>query len=341
MSDLRRRAVIGVLGCGYWGPNHIRNFSRLDVSRVKYACDLDQARLDHIGRIYPQVLTTSELDLVLGDPEVDGVVVATPVSTHHEFGRRVLEAGKHLLVEKPFTRSLAEGSDLVTLAASRRRTIMPGFTFLFSKVVWKIKDLVQSGELGRIYYINMQRLNLGLFQKDINVIWDLAPHDISILRFLLDEEPVEVSATGRANVFPGIEDVAAMAVRFASGIIAYVQCSWLDPNKIRRTTIVGDRKMLVYDDVKATDKIEIYDKGVEAPRHYDTFGEFRFSYFYGDKVTPYIQEPEPLEVECRSFASAILDGTKPAASGADAVAVLRVLEAAQRSLAVGGRFETV
>jgi predicted dehydrogenase len=215
---------------------------------------------------------------------------------------------------------------------------MVGHTFLYHSAVRAIRSFIQEGQLGKIHYISMQRLNLGLFQKDINVLWDLAPHDISILHYLLDEPPIEVAAQGKASIHPHIEDVAMLTLRFASGILAYIHVSWLDPRKTRQATIVGDRKMLVYNDISPTEKIEIYDKGVETPPHYDTFAEFQYAYRYGEKISPYIEEEEPLKVQSRHFLDCIQQGTTPLSGPQNGGLVVRVLQASDESIAQGGRF---
>ena len=253
------------MGCGYWGPNLIRNFSALPQCLVRYVCDKDEKRLAHMKQLYPQVETTTEFEKIVGDKEVDAVVVATPVHLHYELAKKSLEAGKHAFVEKPMTQTSEQGNDLVQLAAKKKLTLMVGHTFLYSAPVRRIKEIVESGDIGEIQYISSRRLNLGLFQKDINVAWDLAPHDISIILHLLGKPPVSVNCQGKAHVNKDIEDVTNMSLNFDNGGFATIHSSWLDPNKVREMTIVGSKRMIVYDDNEPLEKIKIYDKRVEAP----------------------------------------------------------------------------
>ena len=327
---------VAVVGCGYWGPNLIRNFRSLADCRVRWVCDQDGERLSHIQQLYPEVQSTKDFADALADSELDAVAVATPVRFHHALARQALDAGKHVFIEKPMASSVAECLDLVQLAEQKGRTLMVGHTFIYTPVVRRIKEIVDSGYLGEIYYISSRRLNLGLFQKDINVAWDLAPHDISIILYLLDELPEAVGCQGKAHVAPGIEDVTNMSLNFPNGGFATIQSSWLDPNKIREMTIVGSKKMLVYDDIEPLEKIKIYDKRVEAPAHYDTFAEFQYSYHYGDIYCPYVKQVEPLRVECQHFLDCIRDGCTPDTSGADGLRVVQILEAASMSMRDGG-----
>jgi predicted dehydrogenase len=329
---------VGVLGCGYWGPNHIRNFSSLrgDGVEMAVAADRDEGRRNRIGGLYPWVRLEIEADTVLDDPEIDAVVIATPVSTHYPFAKKALEAGKHVLVEKPFVTSSEQANELCKLAESKGLTILVGHTFEYTAAVNRIREIVANGELGEVLYIRSLRVNLGLFQKDINVIWDLAPHDISILLYALQQMPVSVSAVGSAHVTKGIEDVAVITLQFGETLMANVVVSWLDPRKVREITIVGNQKMLVYDDVSPNEKVRIYDKGVEGPSHYDSFGEFQYSYRYGDIVTPMLNEQEPLGVECRHFIACIRGEEQPRSSGRVGANVVRILEAANESLKQDG-----
>jgi predicted dehydrogenase len=332
---------IGVIGAGYWGPNLIRNFQQISGVQVTCVCDLSEDRLRYIQGLYPAVRVTQDFKEVVQNPEVDAVCVATPVRHHYEMACKALEHDKHVLVEKPITVSSDEAQKLIDLAERRRRVLLVDHTFEYTPAVNRIKEIVDSGELGDIYYISMSRLNLGLFQKDINVVWDLAPHDISILHYVLQTMPEAVSAHGNANILPGIEDVALVTLQFPRNVLAYLQVSWLDPCKIRRATFVGSKKMLVYDDVEPLEKIKIYDKGVNGPMHYDTFGEFQFSYRYGDIYTPFLANHEPLNLECRHFIECIVEGVKPRTDGVSGLNVVRVLEAAQRSIKNGGTMERV
>lgn len=323
---------VGVIGCGYWGPNLIRNFIQLNGSDVVRVADLDQDRLKHMQNLYTGIQTTTDYKEIILDPEIDIVAVATPVKTHFTFGKEALMAKKHVFIEKPIAASVSQIEELIDLAQKNKRKLMVGHTFEYTAAVRKMKEIIDSGDLGEIYYISSQRLNLGLFQQDINVLWDLAPHDISIILYLLGCEPESVSAIGSSHVNPAIEDVAILTMRFPNNLIAFIQTSWLDPDKIRKMTIVGSKKMMVYDDVQPTEKIRIYDKGVELPQHYDTFAEFHYSYKYGDIIIPKIEGGEPIRTELKHFIDCINNDKAPISDGASGLRVIKILEAAQNSI---------
>jgi predicted dehydrogenase len=327
---------IAVIGCGYWGPNLIRNFRSQPDCIVKTMCDISEERLDHMSALYRDIDTTSDVDSVFKDPDVDAVVVATPVDLHYEFAKRGLEAGKHVFVEKPMTSAAVHSRELVDLANEKNLTLMVGHTFIYSAPVGKIKEIIESGELGEIYYISCRRLNLGLFQRDINVTWDLAPHDISIILYIFGTTPKSVNCQGKAHINPGIEDVTSLCLNFDNGGFATIQSSWLDPNKVREMVFVGSKKMLVFDDNEPLEKIKIYDKRVEAPPHYDDFASFTYSYHYGDMLAPYIQQTEPLKVETAHFLDCVRSGEKSLSSGERGHHVVQILEASSRSLEIGG-----
>ena len=323
---------VAVVGCGYWGPNLLRNLVSLSDCQVKYVCDASEERRNHMQQLYRNVQTTGDFDQVVNDSEIDAVVIATPVRFHYDMARRCLEAGKHTFIEKPMARTSAECEELIRLAEQRNLTLMVGHTFVYSTPVRKIKEIIDSGQLGQIQHISARRLNLGLYQKDINVAWDLAPHDISILLYILQETPSSVNCQGAAHVTQKIEDVTDIALSYESGVFATVQSSWLHPSKAREIVIVGTRMMLVYDDLEPTEKIKIYDKRVEVPPHYDTFAEFQYSYHYGDVYSPYLNMIEPLKVECQHFIDCIQSGEVPMSSGYDGLNVVQILEAANASL---------
>ncbi len=325
----------GVIGCGYWGPNLIRNFIQLQESDVAWVADLDESRLKKMKELYPSVATTTDYREIITDPGVNFVAIATPVHTHYRLAREALDQKKHVLVEKPIAASVQEAEELVHLAAAQGCKLMVGHTFLYTSAVKKMKEIIDSGELGEIYYINSQRLNLGLFQQDINVVWDLGPHDISIILYLLGQEPHWVSAVGASHINPKVEDIAILTMEFADNLVAFVQSSWLDPDKIRKMTVVGSKKMMVYDDVQPTEKIRIYDKGVEKPKHYDTFAEFPYSYKYGDIIIPKIDGTEPLRTELSHFLDCIKSDVTPMSDGRRGLQVVKILEAAQKSLDQG------
>ena len=331
-----------VVGCGYWGPNLLRNIRLLPDCRVKIACDTRKDRLAHMKSLYSEIDTTTEFDQVIDDKEVDAVVIATPVQFHYQMAKRSLEAGKHTLIEKPMASSAAECVKLIKIAESKKLTIMVGHTFIYSPPVRKIKEIVNNDALGEIQYISARRLNLGLFQTDINVTWDLAPHDISIILYVMGRAPLSVNCQGTAHINPNIEDVTSMTMNFENGGFATVQSSWLDPNKIREMTFVGSKRMLVYDDLEPNEKLKIYDKRVETPPFYDTFAEFHYSYHYGDMYSPYLKQYEPLRMECQHFVDCIRTGARPESSGYDGLRVVQILEASSESLRQkGARIEIV
>ena len=329
---------VGVVGCGYWGPKLVRNFYELPGCDLRLVCDLRPERLEHIQELYGVGVTSRYAEVL---DEVDAVALATPVSTHYALARQALEAGKDVLVEKPLTADSQQARELVDLAERSGRLIMVGHTFEYNPAVEYLRSLIERGELGTIYYVSATRVNLGIFQKDINVLWDLAPHDISILIFILGMTPVTVSARGRAYVQRGIHDVAYVTLDFPNSVMADLRVSWLDPCKIRRITVVGSRKMVVYDDVEPVEKIKIYDKGVEMPPYSDTLEEFRLSYRYGDITTPPISTEEPLKIECRHFLDCVRSRQRPRSDGRSGLRVVSILEAADHSLNNGGLREEV
>jgi predicted dehydrogenase len=327
---------IAVVGCGYWGPNLIRNFNSLSDCKVKMVCDVETNRLGHVKNLYPEVKGTTKFDDVVGDSDIDAVAIATAVRSHYAMASKSLQAGKHTFIEKPMASSVQECEELIKLAEKQNLTLMVGHTFVYCAPVKKIKEIVESDELGELQYISSRRLNLGLFQNDINVAWDLAPHDISIILYVLKKSPIAVNCQGKAHVAPGIEDVTNMTLSFSNGAFASIQSSWLDPNKIRDMTFVGTKKMLVYNDLESQEKVKIYDKRVKIPPHYDTFAEFQYSYHYGGMYCPYLKLVEPLKVECQHFLDCIKTGAQPESSGLEGLEVVRILEAASESLKNGG-----
>jgi len=332
---------LAVIGCGYWGPNLVRNFIQSNKVAQVTCCDLDQARLDRMKKLYPSVEVLSDYKELLERSDLDAVAIATPVKAHYPIAKEFLLRDKHVFIEKPLTHSYESALDLVRLAEERRKVLMVGHTFEYTAAVNKAKQIVENGELGRILYVSSIRVNLGLFQPDINVVWDLAPHDISIILYILGEAPTSVNCQGKAHFQKDIEDVATTTLQFRSGVIAFIHSSWLDPNKIRRTTIVGTKKMLVYDDIEPQEKIKIYDKGVEVPPYYDTFAEFQFSYRYGDIYSPRIDDYEPLKKESEHFLECIRTGRPPLSDGYSGLRVVSILEAASKSLKLSGRAVSV
>jgi predicted dehydrogenase len=328
---------VAVIGCGYWGPNLVRNFVQSNKVRELICCDLDPKRLDRMKNLYPSVEVLSDYKKLLDIPDLDAVAIATPVKTHYPIAKEFLDQGKHVFIEKPLTHSYDTGLELVRLAEEKEKVLMVGHTFEYTAAVNKIKSIIENGELGKILYISCIRVNLGLIQPDINVVWDLAPHDISIILYILGEAPISVNSQGKAHFKTGIEDVATTTLNYRNGLIAFIHSSWLDPNKIRRTTIVGSRRMLVYDDIEPQEKIKIFDKGVEVPPYYDTYAEFQFSYRYGDIHSPRIDDFEPLKKECDHFLTCIQKGAHPLSDGYSGLRVVSILEAANRSLKLHGK----
>jgi predicted dehydrogenase len=327
---------VGVIGCGYWGPNLVRNLSQTADCEVVLLCDTSEQRLRHMKRMYPSIPGTSRVEDILENAAVDAVIVATPVRFHYAMAKACLEAGKHVFVEKPMARTVAECEELIALSERKGLVIMVGHTFMFSPAVTRMKEIIDSGDIGKIRYITSQRLNLGLFQKDINVAWDLAPHDLSIILHLLEETPQAVACQGSCHVARGIEDVTTMYLTFKHDCCAMVQNSWLDPKKVRQMTVVGSRRMIVYDDTEPLEKIKIYDARVEVPPHYDSFAEFTYSYHHGDVYIPYIKQDEPLKMEMRHYVECMREGIQPITGGPEGREVVRILEASNESLRKNG-----
>lgn len=320
----------GVIGWGYWGPKIARNLDSLPCSTVSMIADTDAHRAAHIASNQPDIQTTTNpVDVFQSD--VDGVVIATPVGTHYQLAREALCHGKHVLVEKPLTTSVKEAKELVLLAQRQQRILMVGHTFEYNLAVNELRKLIQHGDLGKIYCIEAERVNLGLFRSDINVIWDLAPHDISILLYLFGKKPEQIQVQAYAHVQPKIPDVAHLDLRFADGMTAHIHVSWLHPCKIRRVTVIGDAKMAVYDDTNPAEMLKIYNKGA------DVNADPGVSYRFGAITIPHIDWIEPLRLECEDFVNSIRIGTQPRASGEVGLAVVEILAAAQEVLSLQER----
>lgn len=332
MRNTKKILNVGVVGCGYWGPNLVRNFRQTPDCHLKVLCDASEQRLGHMRRLYPELTMTQKFEDLLQDAQLDAIVIATPVRFHYAMAKAALTAGKHVFIEKPLARTEAESAELVSLAERQGLILMVGHTFLFSPAVRRMKEIISAGDIGEVQYIAARRLNLGLFQKDINVAWDLAPHDISILLYLLDELPLSVSCQGSSHVTKGIEDVTMMYLSFRKNRCAFIHNSWLDPKKVRQMTVVGSQRMIVYDDTEPLEKLKIYDARVEVPPHYDSFAEFTYSYHYGDSYVPYIKQDEPLKLECQHFLECITEGATPITSGRLGLEVVKILEASSASL---------
>jgi predicted dehydrogenase len=326
---------VAVVGLGYWGPNLVRNLHEVSGAEVVLACDRHEGALDALARRYPAIPRTTELEEVLNDPAVDAVALATPVSTHHALALSALMAGKHVFVEKPLAASSAQALELIQTATQRGLVLMPGHTFLYSPPVRMIHDVIVSGELGEIYFISTSRVNLGIHQPDVSVVWDLGPHDFSILRYWLGERPSTVAALTRGCLTPNTPDVAFIHLVFDSGTIANVEIAWLAPSKLRRTTIVGSEKMVVYDDT-SNEPVRIFDSGAQL-QNPQTFGEYQLTYRTGDIVSPKVEVTEPLALQFQDFCAAIRDGTEPRSSAALGLDVVTITEAVDRSLGLDGR----
>jgi len=333
---MKKPVTVGVIGCGYWGPLLVRNFKSLPDCQLKAVCDVNAARLKHIRTLYPDVEGMTDPQQFVNGCGLDAVVIATPVKDHYALAKTSLLAGKHTFIEKPMASSSAECEELIEIAQRNGLVLMLDHTFLYSAPVQKIAEIVQAGDLGDIRNINCRRLNLGLFQKDINVAWDLAPHDISIILYILEEFPTAINCQGNAHITPGVEDVTNMSLSFPHKRFVTIQSSWLEPRKIREMTIVGTRRMIVYDDLRTREKIRIYDMRVERPPHYDTFAEFQYSYHYGDSYIPHIQQEEPLKLACQHFIDCIETNCQPLTGGLQGLEMIRILEAATASLKMNG-----
>lgn len=321
---------IACIGTGYWGKNLVRNFYNLPGCSLKVCCDLNIKTLEAIVAQYPGVSATTNYEEVLDDPGIDAVVLASPAVKHYEMAKQAMEAGKHVYVEKPLSLQVKDAEDLCQIADSNGCVLMVGHLLEYHPGIQKLKQLIDNGELGEIYYLYTQRVNLGIIRKDENALWSLAPHDISIVLYLLGQEPNTVSARGESYLQLGIEDVVFCNLHFTDRTMAQIQVSWLDPHKIRKVTVVGSRKMVVFDDVEATEKVRIYDKGV-SEREYASYGD-ALTLRFGDITIPRIDMAEPLRVECQHFIECVQKGEIPRSDGWDGLRVVRVLDAAERSL---------
>jgi predicted dehydrogenase len=331
-----RTVRVGVVGAGYWGPNLIRNFAALPDVALAMICDLDPKRLQAVGEQHPDAaLTTNNQDLL--DSDLDAIAIATPVKTHYRLVKQALLAGKHVLVEKPLTANVRQAAELVALAEERHLLLMVDHTMVLSPAVRKLRELLRSGELGEIWHVSMERLALGLFRRDVNVLWDLAPHDISILLEVLGSTPIAVSARGACHVQPGIQDVAYVELRFPGNVMAHVHVSWLDPGKVRRMTVVGSQKMAILDDV-AEDKLCVYDRGVDTV---EENGRPRLVYRFGEGEPVALPKDEPLRRQCARFVDCVASGEWPASYAEQGLNVVRILEQADRSLQNSGHREAL
>ena len=330
---------VAVIGLGYWGPNLLRNLYEDRICQQLHCCDLEKSRTDYMKIRYPSIMVTNDYKDILANKAIEAVVIATPITNHFSLGAEFLNAGKHVFIEKPLTTSSSDAKKLIFLAETNNLVLMVGHTFLYSPPVIKIKELIGADELGDIHFISTTRVNLGLHQKDVSVIWDLAPHDFSTIFWWLDEEPIRVSAIGKDCVHRNIPDIAFINLVFASGCIANVQVSWLAPGKLRRSTIVGSKKMVVYDDT-AVEKVKIYDNGINY-KDPQNFSEFILSYRTGDIISPKLETFEPLSKQMCHFIECCENGLRPNTDGKNGLSVVRALEAAENSLKNGGIYMEV
>ena len=322
---------IGVIGYGYWGPNIVRNFSTANGSEVTMVCDMNQQTLKKIKKTYPQINVTDNIDELIKNPEVDAIAIATPVFTHHELAKKALEAGKSVFMEKPFTYTVAEAEDLVELAAKKNLKLMVDHTFLYTGAVRKIRQLIDDDVLGKIYYFDSARVNLGLFQHDVNVVWDLAPHDISIMDHVIDEKPQAVVATGVGHFGRGLEDIAYLTFYYDNNIIAHINVNWLSPVKVRTTLIGGEKKMLVWNDIEPDEKIKVYDKGVQIITKEGKYN-LLVDYRWGDMWAPKVEQTEALKLMAEKFVDYVKNGEPILNDGIAGLNNVKMLEAASKSL---------
>ena len=330
-----KKIEVAVVGIGGWGKNLARNYFQLPDANLRYVCDLDTGKLKNARVQYPGAIGTTSYDEVVADENLDAVVIATTAPTHYSLTKRALLAGKDVYVEKPFVLNVEQAEELTSLAISNGRILMVGHLLEYHPVVVILKDMIKSKQLGDIHYIYSQRLNLGTIREDENALWNFAPHDISSILYLLGKEPVDVAARGQSYIRKGVEDVVFLNLSFADNSMANIHVSWLDPHKVRKLTIVGSKKMAVFDDLEATEKLRIYDKGAQYSGNYETFAEY-MGLRFGDITIPYIKSGEPLQVECQHFLDCIRDRAQPLSDGKDGIRVVRVLEAADRSLKNNG-----
>lgn len=321
---------IGVIGYGYWGPNIVRNFNGVNGAKVTAVCDLSDDMCQRVAKAYPGMEVTSDPNRILTSPDIDAVAVITPVFTHFDLAKKALENGKHVFVEKPFTSTVAQAEELNKIADKKKLSIMVDHTFIFTGAVRKIKKMVEEGHLGDLYYFDSTRVNLGLFQHDVNVVWDLAPHDFSIMDFILNEKPVAVSATGQSH-YNGLEDVAYVTCFFPGKLIAHFNVNWLSPVKVRTTLIGGTKKMLVWNDIDPDEKIKVYDKGVDVTTRESVY-EMLVSYRSGDAWVPKVEATEALKLEAEYFVKCVTSGERPLNDGQSGLRVVKMLEAANKSI---------
>lgn len=336
---MKKKPTVGVaiIGAGYWGPNFIRNLSTIPLADIRYVCDLDKKRLKKIQQLYPSIKTTTKFQDVLKDKKVLGVIIATPVRTHYPLAKMALEAGKNVLVEKPMTAKVSDAAELVELAQKKKKVLMVDHTFVYHPAVQKMRQLVVKKELGELFYFDSVRTNLGLFQNDTNVLWDLATHDLSIMDYLLDQNPSEIFAIGASHIRKDIENVVYVTVRYPGNLLGHIHVNWLAPVKLRMTLLSGYHKMIAYDDMEPIEKIKIYDRSIRYKQNLENISWSKYRYRVGNIESPHIGDEEALHVLCVHFLESILGGTKPITSGEAGLRIVTMLEAAQESLTKKGQ----
>lgn len=339
-----KKINLGIIGCGYWGPNFVRNFSQMPGVRIAGICDMSPEKLAHIKHAYPTIPTYRNYNRLLKSNKLDAVIISTPAATHYTITKEALMDNKHVLVEKPISMKREEAEELIILSDKVKKVLMVGHTFLYNPAVKKIKEVIEQKKLGKIYYIHSRRTNLGPIRKDVNAIWDLSPHDISIINYLLGKYPIEVSAYSQRFLSHVLDDVGFVILRYPHNVLVHLHASWLDPKKIREMTIIGDKKMLVYEDTNTNEPIRLYDKSVmkkKYDREYRTYEEFQLIIKNGQVNSLNVPAQEPLKIECQHFINCITSGSRPLTDGENGLAVLCVLDAIDKSISGGGRFVKV
>ncbi len=336
---MKKKTTVGVaiVGAGYWGPNFIRNFSTIPESTIQYVCDLDKKRLKKINQLYPNIKTTTKFQDVLNSKKVQGVIIATPVKTHFPLAKMALEAGKHVLVEKPMTAKVEDAKVLVSIAEKKKTVLMVDHTFVYHPAVQKMKQLILKKEIGELFYFDSVRTNLGLFQNDTNVLWDLATHDLSIMDYLLNQNPTEIIAIGASHIRKDIENVVYVTVRYPGSLLGHIHVNWLAPVKLRTILLSGYQKMIAYNDMEPIEKIKIYDRSIRYKQNQENISWSKYRYRVGNIESPHIGDEEALHVLCEHFVECILGNAKPITGGEAGLRIVTMLEAAQQSLTKNGQ----
>ncbi len=333
---MAKKIKIGIIGYGYWGPNLVRNFSEISECQIKGVADLSKARLKLFKQKYPSLIATQDVNDLIKNRDIDAIVVATPVRYHYELAKKILLSGKHVLIEKPMTTSVKEAKDLINISRQKNKVLMVDHTFLYTGAVQKIKSLVNRNEIGKVKYFDSTRINLGLFQSDINVLWDLATHDLSILHYLIKEKPRSVQAIGISHTNNGVENIGYMILKYKSGLIAHFNCSWCSPVKIRTILIGGDKKMILYNDIEPTEKVKVYDTGYKLKRDEDK-RNILVDYRIGDIFAPKTEDKEALLTMAKDFIDSIIKNKEPVSNGLLGLNVVNILETAQFSIKNRGK----